>query len=395
VQALTAILNDENSSHDDKLTALNKLQGISPEYFGNLDLEVLKSGDAEKAAKSYADSLYYLAKMKELASQKAAATTLLDQLIEDPNGQLSWLEKFNMGIATMFNMKGAEYGLNTVMGKFMKLQNSIKATDTEMVGLAKKMAVLGVGTTTPTTATTILGGSGITPTGKTKKAGEKYDLSPQNIEILGIDRDSAKKEIETLSDAYMMAMEEASAEFDREFQSKLDEQSKKRGEMLAESFNNSITSLGGDFIGDMFENLVNGKGLENALAKMMMSLGGALQAYGKQVLFAEGAIKLMKATFGTGPGAAIGAIALGGVIKGLASNIKIPALAQGGITMGPQLAMIGDNASGKEAVIPFERMPEFLNMVGNRGGGGNVFIPEMRIQGQDLLVVFNRAKNNR
>ena len=42
---------------------------------------------------------------------------------------------------------------------------------------------------------------------------------------------------------------------------------------------------------------------------------------------------------------------------------SIPKLKHGGMTLGPQLALIGDNASGREAVIPFERMGQFLSMV--------------------------------
>jgi phage-related protein len=49
---------------------------------------------------------------------------------------------------------------------------------------------------------------------------------------------------------------------------------------------------------------------------------------------------------------------------------KMPtALAQGGIVTGPTLAMIGDNMSGKEAVIPLERAGEF----GFGGGSGTTY----------------------
>lgn len=45
---------------------------------------------------------------------------------------------------------------------------------------------------------------------------------------------------------------------------------------------------------------------------------------------------------------------------------KIPMLAEGGIVTGPTLAMLGDNASGKEAVVPLEKAGE----MGFGGGGG-------------------------
>jgi len=49
-------------------------------------------------------------------------------------------------------------------------------------------------------------------------------------------------------------------------------------------------------------------------------------------------------------------------------------LATGGITTGPTLAMIGDNPSGKEAIIPLERWDEVMGRVGGGGGGISVEI---------------------
>jgi len=48
---------------------------------------------------------------------------------------------------------------------------------------------------------------------------------------------------------------------------------------------------------------------------------------------------------------------------------QIPRLAEGGIVTGPTLAMIGDNPSGKEAVVPLEKAGEM-----GFGGGGNTTI---------------------
>jgi esterase/lipase len=50
------------------------------------------------------------------------------------------------------------------------------------------------------------------------------------------------------------------------------------------------------------------------------------------------------------------------------SMTGLPRMARGGMVTGLTAAVIGDNPSGKEAVIPFERMGEFL---GKYGGGGS------------------------
>lgn len=50
------------------------------------------------------------------------------------------------------------------------------------------------------------------------------------------------------------------------------------------------------------------------------------------------------------------------LVKGLFSS-SIPAFAEGGAVIGGEtLALLGDNPSGKEMVIPFEKLPQFLNM---------------------------------
>jgi len=98
---------------------------------------------------------------------------------------------------------------------------------------------------------------------------------------------------------------------------------------------------------------------------------------------------------GSGPAAAIilpALITAGmGLIKSVFSNLV--GLATGGLTTGPMLAMIGDNPSGKEAVIPFERMGEFLQMAG-AGQSQNVVVTG-RISGNDILLTNDRASRDR
>jgi hypothetical protein len=98
---------------------------------------------------------------------------------------------------------------------------------------------------------------------------------------------------------------------------------------------------------------------------------------------------------GSGPAAAIVLPALitagMGLIKSVFTNLV--GLATGGLTTGPMLAMIGDNPSGKEAVIPFERMGEFLDMAG-AGQSQNVVVTG-RISGNDILLTNDRASRDR
>lgn len=66
-----------------------------------------------------------------------------------------------------------------------------------------------------------------------------------------------------------------------------------------------------------------------------------------------------------------GVNAIGGAIGvnlSLIPNVSIPRLYTGGITTGPTLAMVGDNPSGREAIIPLDS-PSAREMLG--GGGGS------------------------
>ena len=58
----------------------------------------------------------------------------------------------------------------------------------------------------------------------------------------------------------------------------------------------------------------------------------------------------------------VGAGAIAGFIG------SIPKLAEGGIASGEQLAVVGDNRSGKEAIIPLEKLPGLMAQMGGMGG---------------------------
>jgi hypothetical protein len=92
-------------------------------------------------------------------------------------------------------------------------------------------------------------------------------------------------------------------------------------------------------------------------------------------------------------GNAIALIAGGAIVRGIAANIKVPKFAEGGAVTNPTLAMIGDNPSGKEMVLPFEKTGEFANKIAlQMGGNRGEFIHTTRISGNDLLILTERAK---
>ena len=74
-----------------------------------------------------------------------------------------------------------------------------------------------------------------------------------------------------------------------------------------------------------------------------------------------------------------------------AGSRGVPAFAQGGLVTGPMLAMVGDNPSGKEAIIPFERMGEFMKMAGAGEPKTQNVVVTGRISGRDIYITNERA----
>jgi hypothetical protein len=89
----------------------------------------------------------------------------------------------------------------------------------------------------------------------------------------------------------------------------------------------------------------------------------------------------------------------GGFLKGFkelfSSMSGIPKFAKGGMVLGPTLAMVGDNSSGKEAIIPFEKMGSFLSQYGT-GGSQDLRVEVVgRLQGEDIYFSGLNYSNSR
>jgi hypothetical protein len=168
-----------------------------------------------------------------------------------------------------------------------------------------------------------------------------------------------------------------------------DEQSRFNQEI---AITQSLAGMLGNTFQSAFEGMLNSgkvsfKGIIDGLKALIIRLIAAAAA-----AFALAAIL---------GGIGIGGFSMGGggFMKGFkelfSSMSGIPKFAKGGMVMGPTLAMLGDNASGKEAVIPFEKMGSFLSQYGT-GGGGNMKVEVVgRISGEDIFFSGVNYSNNR
>lgn len=145
-----------------------------------------------------------------------------------------------------------------------------------------------------------------------------------------------------------------------------------------------IVSSFGNIIGNLLATF--GK-LAIETGVMAIGFGNVIAAVKAALLSLNPAVAIAAGIALVGLGAAVRA---GFQKKADEMNGNVPAFATGGMVTGPTLAMVGDNASGKEAIIPFERMGEFLRMAGaNESKSVEVF---GRISGADILLSTRRSQ---
>lgn len=144
-------------------------------------------------------------------------------------------------------------------------------------------------------------------------------------------------------------------------------------------------------------------GLVSILADNIISLGKQLITYG---ITLSGIWKAIEALGSSGPigaglaiGAGIAAVAAGVVMKEYMTKkaSKKLKLADGALAYGPTSALIGEYATARsnpEVVAPLDKLQTILKNSRGNDNGSHVFIPEMTIKGQDLLVVFKRAEKS-
>ena len=87
--------------------------------------------------------------------------------------------------------------------------------------------------------------------------------------------------------------------------------------------------------------------------------------------------------------------ALVGAQIAMIASAPIPAFAQGGLVTGATMGLVGEGRgttmSNPEVIAPLDKLK---SMLGDSGGGGTV-IPDVRITGDDLLIVFDRANRRK
>lgn len=127
--------------------------------------------------------------------------------------------------------------------------------------------------------------------------------------------------------------------------------------------------------------------LEQMIVKLVEAAAEAAVVAGILSLLSGGSTSFISELLGSkGSGS-------GGILKSI-TGFTVPGHADGGITLKPHLAMVGEGGEN-EVIAPLSKLK---NMMGNMGGGsGGNFSIEHRIKGNDLIVLLNRtaASNSR
>lgn len=443
IEALASAVKNEALSEEERIKALNELKRIAPEYFGNLDIEKGKINGLETSVTAYVDSLLRAAeaqaKIADISKNAERIRALekergvQEQLLQTQQEALKASEKQAAGLGASGERAGsrgraqaAEDRVNAILREIYSLEslnNEIKKT-IQVDDLVEKSTVAKTGAAKESTKTTAAETQEIEKQNRALR--EKIELQLKDIPPLApsgniattvsasFNRDQTdlpELSIGTLVDGLSTLNEIAAAVPVTVATAITPAQALFEG--MSEkvlTFGESWQALGGIIAdsGSVIEQVAFAVG--DAISQAAESgtasfaeLANAALAAGKKIiaiLIKEGVAAAITNALTGSPFAIanpLAAVALAGVagvaasalFSGILGKVKIPALATGGITTGPQLAMVGDNPGGKEAIIPLNRLPSLLSQM---GGGGNGYIAETRISGQDLLLVLKKAE---
>lgn len=152
----------------------------------------------------------------------------------------------------------------------------------------------------------------------------------------------------------------------------------------AGSLSGQMMQLGGTLTNVFSQALMDGENFAEVFGKFIENLLKRIAA----AAIAAATLSLILRSLGVPTGAfggGGGQLSFLSLFQGLSG---IPKFAKGGIVTGPTLAMVGDNPSGKEAIIPLEKMGALM-------GGLQTIQVYGRIRGNDIVLANERGGRTR
>jgi len=175
VEALFKIAQDETKSKGERLKAIKKLNEISPEYLGALNLETVGTDKARVSVDNYVKSLLVLAEIESAKSRLTDTDKELDKLRKKQKEYLDERETFWGAAKALPRNIGNMLTFGAVESTGENLKNEIKELEEQKENLKKILQEqieekVNIETTTTTTTTTTTGGADTTDEDEAKKA---------------------------------------------------------------------------------------------------------------------------------------------------------------------------------------------------------------------------------
>jgi len=428
VMLLTDVLKDNTAKREDQQKALKELQAISPQYFGNLDLEKSKVGDINTALEKYTASILRAAKaqaafeqIKEIEKQlsnlnESAKPTLWQQLGAQIDGlgnsyitaaseALSFGENVKEQRSALEAQRSALVGVikensnvvevsKAVSGQYVKEKDGVDelAKSYRELDKAARLATRQKDTKEVRAFKSTVSPT-ITP-----------DIAlPENIgSLLPVDRFKELAENVNIATSALQTHMTVSGEIGaiyQDIQDKITPLQSRLGE-LAQKFlasGNIIAAVTLAAADAMSQAASSG---EESLGKLALAAVGAAAKIIRtkiQLAVTEAALAALSKVpfpFNIAAAAAAGALA-SGLFNKLVSSVGIPALAEGGVISGPTTALMGEYPGARtnpEIVTPENKMRDvFKGVMRNFGGMGGGALTT-RISGRDILFILEQAQ---
>lgn len=424
LERLKATLNSEVTSREAKKAALDRLLAINPELFKGYTIE---KGSIEGINAAIGTQI----RLIELRSKVNAAAALLQKKNEEKlllENELAAANKKQL--SSFAPLAGAQIAYANLAGTTADaIQRKIIRIDAETIALAKlqqQTEELLATQSGGSSSSVIRGGGGVAKSGggSSKSSSEPITATQYTRdEVWGKDQEinvQWQRSLELL-DALKTKSGELKSTTDELNKSKQDtlladkgiteqtplsieamEKQMKAVEKLKTAYQgaatfqeaalNSMQQIGGILMDTMTQ---TGKSFKD----MALEATGAILKVVKALLMQAVAQQIVNAMISSGGNPfvalAIGAIAGAGVgilFNTLASALGVPALAEGGLAYGPQLAMVGDNknaSSDPEVIAPLSKLQGMLG-----GTGGNVQIAGA-FTGSEMRLLNEREARNR
>ena len=409
VDKLVLLINNENTTRGQKEAILKKLQQISPQYFGDLRVEAGLVTNLSAAYQKYLQSLVARSEVAVLTKQledisvailelerQGANTEVIDLgLKQGLDGRLQatkLLTKEQVAQLTLNTQLAAEERKRqAILDQIAQKQGALtddlkiraKSVKVEPVGKLDFSSFLSQGFDLPTQFSDEVKQAG-------RSTGDLYGIEFNNTlkkAATGINETlfniDATKLLEFITSVRLL------------------------GEQTANAFNEGFKDLAAGSISSIAEGLGQvfaGGDIQNSFQAFAATIGGGLQAIGKQ-LVAIGTTALLakealKSLF-TNPAAAIAAgvalIAAGSALQNALSK-GLPGRAAGGPVSGNSPYLVGERGpelfvpatSGK--IVPNHEVGSFsgglASMLGMSGRGGTT------LRGQDILLAYARTQRS-